>query len=683
MLSILVCLIQLSVVAIIAIAAARQLMPRAPELAARICTMAIVLSSVVVLLCLCGTPRLWNLANATASSPGGNPIFGTNQGAGEPSPLSEFNEPLRFRFEFALNQAIERVAELQIQHSAVDTRLKLGFYTLASLLGLFCVARSVGGVWWLRRLSEARALSDSSPPVNELKALQRQAGSDRSMRICESSQVASPCISWFRPGTIYVPAGFEHWSAEERRATLAHELSHELRRDPQRRLVADACLAFVYFHPLMLILRKQLVFAQELATDRHAAHLLGSLSLYRRGLSLLALRMDSQCNQFSLVSVSNNDVIRRIKMLKSNQPKLRRWQEIVSISAVAGALVLSAAWTATADDTIRIASIKKDAAKSARSVTLAELPPPWESLGPQPGYFQASPRLMDQNPALKLLYESYTKEMVVDVGLDTLGLNATNIERLQAPVVITLTQIPEEDRSPSGEKHTMSIGTDAVVVDTIEPVSWTQAVEKIPETLLQADAVTAVKEKLAKFDGTRHMSFLSKAAQARSEEHMPQLRAVWKQVGDCTVAIALSKLDALTVDLTEESDLVGAKGLAKLVDTFAMGIHVVDEESTQTFRMSFAPKQSATPEEVVEQLTSMRDSIVQLGQATMSAAAPESDADSDTPNQSEMAMFKQLLTELAAMEFDVEQTSEDIKVITAELTTAMDFAAALENRRQP
>jgi hypothetical protein len=87
--------------------------------------------------------------------------------------------------------------------------------------------------------------------------------------------------------------------------------------------------------------------------------------------------MDSQRTASYSVSVSTNDVIRRIKMLSSTRPSLSRWQEVVSVAAILFVSGIAAAWTANADEPIRVVSRRKIDVSNGEHQGLARTILPW------------------------------------------------------------------------------------------------------------------------------------------------------------------------------------------------------------------------------------------------------------------------------------------------------------------
>lgn len=162
------------------------------------------------------------------------------------------------------------------------------------MLGLGLVvglARFVWGVWTVRKLARAsRPVDEPSTGVGTfLDDLCRRAGLLNSIRLRESSDIATPAtVGWRRP-TILLPNSWRQWSREELTAVLAHELAHIASRDYRSWLVARLAVAVHFYHPLVHWLARRLQLEQELAADAMAAGLVGDRDGYLRSLASLAL----------------------------------------------------------------------------------------------------------------------------------------------------------------------------------------------------------------------------------------------------------------------------------------------------------------------------------------------------------------------------------------------------------
>jgi TonB family protein len=87
------------------------------------------------------------------------------------------------------------------------------------------------------------------------------------VRLLQSPAVPIP-MTWglWRPRVV-LPLGAEHWSADRRRAVLAHELAHVRRRDWLVQILAAVVCAMYWFHPLFWLAYRRLREESEHACD--------------------------------------------------------------------------------------------------------------------------------------------------------------------------------------------------------------------------------------------------------------------------------------------------------------------------------------------------------------------------------------------------------------------------------
>lgn len=142
---------------------------------------------------------------------------------------------------------------------------------LAAAYLLFLLFRLVGLAYSGHRLYRLCRSSYVSADLNSAQAI----ADDFAERLgAHAAQVRySPMISapvscgWWRP-MILLPGGFaSSVSADQLRATLAHELAHIRRRDFVVNVVSELLLLPVSFHPAVWWIRKQARASQELACD--------------------------------------------------------------------------------------------------------------------------------------------------------------------------------------------------------------------------------------------------------------------------------------------------------------------------------------------------------------------------------------------------------------------------------
>ena len=588
MITILVALLQITIIGLIVSVASKSWLQRSPETAARICWLGIMLSAVVVVCHYFQVPRLWTLQPQSAApnqltSTAVTPSEMISDVAGESESSGAVAVPA-----LKLDELFGRFCEFQRRHQRVDARLVAGCSGLATFLGLIVLGRCIIGGWWLWRLRKSEPLPEDSAVHQELATLVSDCDIRMEVSIRRCASVASPCVSWWDHGAIYVPLNFAQWSSEERIASLAHELAHKIRRDPQFRFAAELCLSLLCYHPLMLLLRRRLVFAQELATDRRAAGLLGSLNTYQRGLSMLALRMDSLRSASYLVSVSTSDVIRRIKMLKSKQSSFRRWQEVVSVLAVLSACILAAVWTAEAEDPVRATTVSRTGVSGTAGQELAQHILPWETLGEQSGYVVLQPSVLAKHPVARLGFELLWADSFGQCDLPGLGLYAENIESMLVPLVVNVSEVPESERANhDGHRHRLTFGADAIAMSTKEPVVWMDVVDTVRPQIGNPEASEWLQTAVNGIGRSTEMRLVSDSARDRTFERFSALKSVWMEVSDCSLALATATPKDLGLRFDQNSDEIGACNLFAAVETTSLGVDLDAEDGIPRVRIVF------------------------------------------------------------------------------------------------
>jgi beta-lactamase regulating signal transducer with metallopeptidase domain len=141
----------------------------------------------------------------------------------------------------------------------------LGLGVAWSLSAAFLLLRWVCGAWLLRRLRrESVEVTDATDLLSACRAALRLRSR---VRLATHPRICSPILlGVFRP-LILVPADWQRFAAEARRAVLLHELAHVRRRDhwlaPFLKIVR---IAF-FFHPLVRWLLMRLEYERELLCD--------------------------------------------------------------------------------------------------------------------------------------------------------------------------------------------------------------------------------------------------------------------------------------------------------------------------------------------------------------------------------------------------------------------------------
>ena len=673
MIAIFVCLLQITVIAGIASVAAKVCLDRSPQLSARFCWLGIFLSAVVVLATYFDAPRLWTLqtANQASDTTAGQHSLNesvVNTGRVEPVSSADFKPPLGF----TAQELLQQLSHLRNRHPVAESRLVSGCSLIAALLCLVILGRCVASGYCLWRLRNAQRLPEESPVYQELARLSAQCGISFAVEVRRCELLSSPCVSWLSRGTIYVPDNFEQWKPEERRTALAHELIHEVRRDPQSRFFAELCLSLLCYHPLMLLLRRQLIFAQELATDRQAARLLGSVNAYQRGLSLLALRMDSQRTASYLVSVSTNDVIRRIKMLSSTRPSLSRRQEVVSVAAILFVSGIAAAWTANADEPIRLASRQKIDVSDRDHQDMAETILPWEQLGEQDGFVVFQPGGLIKHPVLRLVYEAHVTEALEGIDLNAFELTPENIKSLQLPLILNVARNSEEQRlNSNGDQYSLHFGANAIAVETRQPVAWKKFAESLPPLVGTPEESEWLESAFARFDQQTFLRLVAQPAKSRQSEHSAGLRSVWGHVNNCALAIASMTPDDIELRFDDEVDLIDARALFSAVDSTAIGVALDSGDGHPQIRIAFAPREGRSAAEVLNLAENTQAKMLATGKAVI-ALRPDSLSD-----EARLKAMEQLLDDFGALTLEIAAAEDGSEIVLATTQITADLAKLL------
>ena len=149
---------------------------------------------------------------------------------------------------------------------------------------LYSLVKIIGSLRYLGTLRErANPLRDHSV-LTELSVLEQE------IDVLVLPGLASPITFGFYRKTILIPADLGVSEHSELRMAILHELGHVARSDSALRLLAQCALAFVWCHPLIPFVRKQLELQAELATDDHVLANGGCVQRYANTLLFFARR---------------------------------------------------------------------------------------------------------------------------------------------------------------------------------------------------------------------------------------------------------------------------------------------------------------------------------------------------------------------------------------------------------
>ena len=132
---------------------------------------------------------------------------------------------------------------------------------------------------WLGWRRAARIASDAQR-IDVLAERCLFASVPETIAIRESAAIVTPVTVGVLTPTILLPAMWRHWSEEQVRAVIAHEIAHVRRRDPFVSLLAHLNRCLFWFHPVAWWLERTLAATAEEASDEAAMRAIGDRDAY-------------------------------------------------------------------------------------------------------------------------------------------------------------------------------------------------------------------------------------------------------------------------------------------------------------------------------------------------------------------------------------------------------------------
>lgn len=105
------------------------------------------------------------------------------------------------------------------------------------------------------------------------------------VEVLSSPSIEGPMTATLRSNVLLLPKGFaDEASSDDFRAAALHECAHMQRNDFRRNLAYSLLMLPVAFHPVLRLVRQQLIASREIACDHAAAEVMGSAHNYRGAL---------------------------------------------------------------------------------------------------------------------------------------------------------------------------------------------------------------------------------------------------------------------------------------------------------------------------------------------------------------------------------------------------------------
>lgn len=641
MISLLLCGLQVTIVLITALWLSRKTLQRDPTLSAILGFAGMVAAAALVVLFAMDIPRPFSVQEIVTS----NSVTGPVSIAHEPTADNNQNEPIDQQAsrgiglswysvtdtlrEFAISQSARRVEQM---HGA--------FWCVVAALVVAFVCRIILGTYAVIVVRRRSRIYESDAAAEWILSWKSAIGLNIPIEIRVSPSIPSPCVTWLRRGEIMVPESFVSWSVSDQQATLAHEVQHIARRDALLRFAVDLFHLVICFHPLAYGLRRQIVLAQEVATDRGAMVLLGDQSSYRVGLASLALRIDALASSNQLVfgvSVSTNDLIRRIKMLSSVSSPLRKWQKVSAVVALV-AIASSVSLFSTAEDAPRIASLARGG--ETKSNLYFQRPPsqPWENVGPSDNYLRVLPTSLRALPDYENALDMVASELLNDDTLLPKGFLGNNWLLFESNLFMKTRKI--NPPTESGHQWMLMQSVDSLRMEFRQPVDWTVVSESLDwakfgpvdsEISVRMSADMSALGKSNVLDLTRKTAQDSPVNAALSKQ-------IWKRIDGGAVGAVWRVDESFTNQEAAEADKSGLIGLLQRCEAIGLGLDFDAEVTTAHARIVLVPQNDKSIDELQACLSALKKKL---------SEAPVADADNSGQSEGFLRQAKVTIEKLA------------------------------------
>ena len=198
------------------------------------------------------------------------------------------------------------------------------YVAMAWVAGVGLSSMRFGGGWLWLRLVVVRRSAPASPELSrifeELRAV-LAAPSPATLRVC--SNIVVPMATGILRPVVLLPASMVTGAPEQIiRVAIIHELVHVRRFDHIAVLLQAVGESILFFHPVYLWMSAEARRLREFRCDEESVSILGSKHVYAR--ALLALEEGRRLTCAPIVSMSEGELMIRVKRMFESAPKMRR-----------------------------------------------------------------------------------------------------------------------------------------------------------------------------------------------------------------------------------------------------------------------------------------------------------------------------------------------------------------------
>jgi len=272
------------------------------------------------------------------------------------------------------------------------------------LIALWCAACALmlwRVAWSYLFLFRLRRSLSPLPPLQQ-RQMERLAyifGLKRRIRLCTSSAVSMPMtIGWVSP-LVVLPQGLtSSLSESEYESIVAHELAHIKRWDYVTNLLQRLIQAYLFFHPAVWVIGKQLAVERELACDDWAVRLIGEPRRYASCLTKLA-ELLSEGKPLAVATgmiFGKHVVSRRVEMILNSNRNATTFVSKPAVLYAVGLAVLSLSICSSLSPVIAVPLVQGRAAAASQEANVST---PAPAKAPKAAIAAADPSAATQSGA--------------------------------------------------------------------------------------------------------------------------------------------------------------------------------------------------------------------------------------------------------------------------------------------